>query len=514
MSVKEEGERTPRPLRVPRPEAVPVLIAGACALSGLLNIATGVLPRFGHLRVRALAEVLPGALGPFAAALPLGTGVLLLLLAPALRRGERRARRAAVALLPVGAVAQFAYGPFLVGVVVPLALLAPLLRHRDRFTVLPEPSGRWRALANFVLMGAGSLTLGLIVVGARSRAVIGDPSLADRITHVLLGLFGFDGPVRYRGDTSWNVAVSLGTLGLITALTTARLALRPARPAARLTRDDEARLRALLDRHGAARDPLGRFTRLGRFTPRRGRAVVFSPSGRAAVIYRVVSGVMLADGDPLGDVDAWPGAIERFMDEARARQWTPAVTGCSEQGGRVWTRETGLDVLGPGDEVVTDADFSLPGRALRAVRRAVRGALSRTVGSTVGRVAGRPVRRTWGSAERRTVGSALRRALGRIGCVAYTNCSDCSDCSDSVGHGDCAIRVPHAREPRKSGPGLIRRSADRPVSGDRPRTGFAALRAEGLLRLGRAFPRPTIHHPAAAPCPRAPARAGRDMRAV
>lgn len=27
---------------------------------------------------------------------------------------------------------------------------------------------------------------------------------------------------------------------------------------------------------------------------------------------------MLASGDPIGDVEAWPGAIERFMDEARA----------------------------------------------------------------------------------------------------------------------------------------------------------------------------------------------------
>ena len=82
---------------------------------------------------------------------------------------------------------------------------------------------------------------------------------------------------------------------------------------------------------------------------------------------------MLASGDPIGDVEAWPGAIERFMDEASAHAWTPAVMGCSETGGEVWTRETGLDALELGDEAIVDvADFSLAGRAMRNVRQMVK----------------------------------------------------------------------------------------------------------------------------------------------
>ncbi|GAA2537905.1 phosphatidylglycerol lysyltransferase domain-containing protein [Streptomyces sp. NPDC000678] len=331
-----------RVLRGPRPEAVPVLAGRACSLVGLLDIAAGVFPRFRHSRTHA-AEVLPGALGPFAAALSLGAGVLLLLLAHGLRRGGRRAWRAAVVLLPAGAVAQFACRHSLLGVLVPLALLALLLLHRDRFAALPGPRSRWRALAHFVLMGAGSVLLGLVVVSAHPGRLIGDPSLADRLTHVLYGLFGFEGPVDYRGDTSRTVALCLGALGLLTAVTTVCLAFRPEHPAARLTEDDETRLRALLARHGGRDSP-------GHFALRRDEAVVFSPSGKAAVTYRVVSGVMLAGGDPIGDVDAWPGAIERFMDEARAHSWVPAVMGCSETGGEVWTRETGLDALEPGGD--------------------------------------------------------------------------------------------------------------------------------------------------------------------
>ncbi len=373
MSVTVDGDKTSSvPVRVrrilsgPAPEKVPTLVGTACTLIGLLDIAAGVFPRFRASRVHALAEVLPGTLGPLSAAVSLGAGVLLLLLAHGLKRHKRRAWRAVVLLLPLGAAAQFVWRHSVLGSLLSLALLALLLRHRDQFAALPDPRSRWRALANFVVMGAGSLALGLVVVSAHPRRVVGDPSLTDRLEHVLLGLVGVEGPVAYTHGVDWTVGYSLGALGMLTALTTLYLALRPEHPAARLTPDDETRLRALLDRHGG-RDSLGHFAL------RHDKGVVFSPSGKAAVCYRVVSGVMLASGDPIGDVEAWPGAIERFMDEARAHSWTPAVMGCSETGGQVWTRETGLDALELGDEAVIDVDaFSLSGRAMRNVRQMVK----------------------------------------------------------------------------------------------------------------------------------------------
>ncbi|MEV6882768.1 phosphatidylglycerol lysyltransferase domain-containing protein [Streptomyces sp. NPDC051135] len=417
--------------RGPRPENVPLFVGRACALVGLLDIAAGVFPRFRHSRMHALAEVLPGAFGPFAAALSLSAGVLLLLLAHGLKRRKRRAWRAAVALLPLGAVAQFTYRHSVLGAVISLALLVPLLRHRAEFAALPDPRSRWRALANFVLMAAGSLTLGLFVVNAHPHRMLGDPSLADRITHVLYGLFGVEGPVAYRGNTTWTVAFSLGALGLLTAVTTIYLAFRPEHPAASLTEDDEVRLRALLARHGG-RDSLGHFAL------RRDKAVVFSPSGKAAVTYRVVSGVMLASGDPIGDVEAWPGAIERFMDEARAHSWTPAVMGCSETGGEVWTRETGLDALELGDEAVVDvADFSLAGRAMRNVRQMVKRIERAGYETRVRRVADLSdaeldrVRRAADAWRGTDTERGFSMALGRVG-----------DPSD----GDCLIATAHKQD--------------------------------------------------------------------
>ncbi|MFF3326582.1 phosphatidylglycerol lysyltransferase domain-containing protein [Streptomyces sp. NPDC002889] len=355
-----------RALRGPRPETVPAMVGTACTFVGLIDIAAGVFPRFRHSRMHSLVEVLPGATGPFAAALSLGAGVLLLLLAHGIKRHKRRAWRAAVILLPAGAAAQFAYRHSVIGALISLTLLALLLRHRGEFAALPDPRSRWRALANFVLMSAGSLGLGLVIVSAHPSEVVGSPSLTDRLEHVIYGLFGFEGPIDYADRVSWTVGYSLGALGLLTAVTTIYLAFRPEHPAARLTEDDERRLRDLLSVHGG-RDSLGHFAL------RRDKGVVFSPSGKAAVCYRVVSGVMLASGDPIGDVEAWPGAIERFMDEAKAHSWTPAVMGCSETGGEVWTRETGLDALELGDEAVVDvADFSLTGRTMRNVRQMVK----------------------------------------------------------------------------------------------------------------------------------------------
>ncbi|BCK71753.1 membrane protein [Streptomyces libani subsp. rufus] len=158
-----------------------------------------------------------------------------------------------------------------------------------------------------------------------------------------------------------NVAINvLSTLLLVAVLWAA---FRSVRSTEALTPDDEERLRALLARHGD-RDSLGYFAL------RRDKSVLFSPSGKAAVTYRVVGGVSLASGDPLGDPEAWPGAIEVWLAEAREHGWAPAVMGASEEGGTIYARH-GLDALELGDEAIVETgEFTLDGRAMRTVRQA------------------------------------------------------------------------------------------------------------------------------------------------
>jgi lysyl-tRNA synthetase class 2 len=360
-----ETGRPPR--RLIRPSAVPKVIGTACALVGLIDVSAGVFPGFRHSRMHVMAGVFPGAVTSLAAATSVVTGILMLLLAHALKRGKRRAWRATVVLLPISAGAAMVHRHSFGGAAIALGLLGLLVAYREQFTAKADPRTRWRGLAAFLGLSALSLALGLVIVSVHPESVMGDPGWGARLQEVLYGVFGFQGPVSYATDQATDVVgYTLAGLGFLTAFTTAYLALRPAKPVAELTPDDEARLRALLATHGA-RDSLGHFAL------RRDKSVVFSASGKAAVCYRVVSGVMLASGDPIGDVEAWPGAIERFMAEARAHAWIPAVMGCSETGGEVWTRETGLDALELGDEAIVEtAAFTLSGRAMRNVRQMVK----------------------------------------------------------------------------------------------------------------------------------------------
>jgi lysyl-tRNA synthetase class 2 len=364
------ADRQPAPRRHRWPvtsAAVPKIIGSAAAVIGLLDVVSAVFPAFRNGRMHHLAAVFPGTVSSLAAATSVVTGILLLMLAHALKRGKLRAWWAAVALLPVGAATQLIYRHSLFGVAVSLALMGVLLAHRKEFTALSDPRTRWRALLNFVGLGGSAFALGLVITSAHPASEQGSPGFLDRCEHVLYGLFGFEGPVAYTSDRVNDVVgYSLGGLGLLIAISTVYLALRPARPVAELSEADEDRLRALLARHGA-RDSLGHFAL------RRDKSVVFSPSGKAAVCYRVVGGVALAAGDPIGDVEAWPGAIEQYMDLARAHAWLPAIVGCSETGGEVWTRQTGLDALELGDEAIVNAtDFTLEGRAMRNVRQMVK----------------------------------------------------------------------------------------------------------------------------------------------
>ena len=339
-----------------------------CLFAGALNLVSA-LTRADRQRLRDLTDVVPGALTTASAAATLVTGVLLLLVARGLNRRKRRAWRIAVVLLLSSAVTHLFKGLDYEEAAVATVLLVALLVYRAEFYAEGDPRTRWRGLAAFLVLFSVSYLLGMTLIGLRAGSLTEPFRLRTASAEVVLGFGGINGPVHYtanrRGDRSADlVSDSLLALGLLIGVSTAYLVLRPAEPVARLSADDEVRMRALLDRHGA-RDSLGYFAL------RRDKNVIWSPTGKACVAYRVVSGVMLASGDPLGDPEAWPGALTAFMEMADRHAWTPAVMGCGEQAGTAWAR-AGLSALEIGDEAVVDiADFSLEGRAMRNVRQAV-----------------------------------------------------------------------------------------------------------------------------------------------
>jgi len=354
--------------------------AGLLALViGLGYIIEGLVPHLYHRRLRGLSDILPGTLVNLTRTTDVIIGVLLLMLSHGLRRRKRRAWAAVMALLAAGLVLHGGLGIVTYAamtdsdparpVLHPLqlagtaVLLAALYLFRGQFYAVGDHRSRWRSF--WVLTG---LVVADLVIGLAAISIIGGLrgtyTLSQRLYSVVLNEVGFSGPVRFVSEgRADHFGFVTGGLGLLTLLLAIYLFLRPAEPPARLQTADSARIRELLNRYGEQDS-------LGYFTLREDKSVLWSASGKACIGYRVLSGVMLASGDPIGDPEAWPGAIHNFLDEAARHAWVPAVIGCSELGAEIWCREGELTALELGDEaVVRIADFTLEGRAMRNVRQ-------------------------------------------------------------------------------------------------------------------------------------------------
>lgn len=306
----------------------------------------------------------------------IGFAVLLSVLSSGMRRGRAVAFwlfLLCVALAgPLGVLASAAVGDWLPLAQVPawfwgaaaahLGLLAVLAAQWRAFRIPVDRAG-FRRLATLVPVAALGVALGLTVVASTDTG--GAPAW-QRAIYVLERAVADTGlwPVTSAVHVPWwvNLLINL-TAGLVLAAGL-YLLLRSPRQAPAMTDADLARLRGLLTRHGA-RDSLGYFTL------RQDKDLMFSPTGKAAIGYRVLGGVSLAAGDPIGDPEAWPGAITAWQEQAEQHGWRCAVLGASEQAAVAYQRVAGLSALALGDEAVIEVDrFDLGSGAMGAVRQA------------------------------------------------------------------------------------------------------------------------------------------------
>ncbi|GDY67597.1 hypothetical protein SAV14893_069900 [Streptomyces avermitilis] len=253
------------------------------------------------------------------------------------------------------------YAESVVSLIVCSLALALLIAARKEFYAASRRGAAWRALA-VLFAGLGvAILVGWGLVELFPGTLPRDQRLlwaADRVCGGLVSGRRFD------GRTPRPVSFLLGLFGALALLNAAATLFRSQRMESALHGDEEPRIRALLGAYGADDS-------LGYFATRRDKAVVFSPSGKAAVTYRVEAGVCLASGDPVGDREAWPHAIDAWLDVARRHAWAPAVMGASEEGAKAFAR-SGLGALQLGDEAILNtADFDLDGRDMRVTRQAV-----------------------------------------------------------------------------------------------------------------------------------------------
>ncbi|MFC4110724.1 bifunctional lysylphosphatidylglycerol synthetase/lysine--tRNA ligase LysX [Micromonospora zhanjiangensis] len=249
------------------------------------------------------------------------------------------------------------------GLVFAVMCLLILVTARREFYARVRPASTRRAIGLFFGIEAVGVGLGYLLLTAFPGSL---GSAQARLSYATEKVFGGAITVdltRHGHPPGW-VNLLLGLFGAVALVAALRTLLLSQRAAAVLHPDDERRIRDLLARYGD-RDSLGYFA------TRRDKAAIFSPTGKAAVTYRVVHGVTLASGDPVGDPEAWGPAIDNWLAQARAYAWTPAVMGASEAGAIAYSR-AGLKVLHLGDEaILLSKDFTLDGPDMKPVRQAV-----------------------------------------------------------------------------------------------------------------------------------------------
>ena len=339
-------------------------VARLVQLAGVFDAITAILPP-RHGRMALLVDLVPVA-GVLSARAATGVvGLLLVYLGAGLRRGKHRAWQVAVALAAAGVVLHLVKGLDLDATLVSAALLAMLIAVRGSFHAVADPRNRWRAVIAFAGFGAAGFVLGFLEIALRDNRLVGRPGTGQWAQEALLGLVGVSGPLRFASPFGAEaVSITTGSFGLLAFGAAAVLLLRPGSRRPDRTAEEDQRLRELLERYGDEDS-------LGYFALRADKSLMWAPTGTSAVAYRVINGVSLAAGDPLGPQSAWPEAIAAWLADCARHGWTPAVLACGNAGGKAYRRQ-GLDVIELGDEAIVDVEaFSLRGRPMRTVRQAV-----------------------------------------------------------------------------------------------------------------------------------------------
>ncbi|OZC54464.1 lysine--tRNA ligase [Rhodococcus sp. RS1C4] len=253
-----------------------------------------------------------------------------------------------------------------------IVIVGVLIAARKEFYTRVRRGAAWKALGVLILGAVVGTLVGWALVALFPGTLPENQTFLWAFNRVT-ALATVDNE-QFDGRTHVFVNTLLGLFGALALLAAVVTLFRSQRSSNALTGSDESALRGLLDKWGADDS-------LGYFATRRDKAVVFAPSGKAAVTYRVEIGVCLASGDPIGNPEAWPHAIDAWLDLAEKYGWTPAVMGASETGATAFKR-AGLNVLELGDEAILDTKkFNLAGREMRPVRQAVNRA--RKAGVTV-----------------------------------------------------------------------------------------------------------------------------------
>jgi lysyl-tRNA synthetase, class II len=339
----------------------PLVLSWLVAAAGLLGVLDALLPDQRHALIGTLA---PERVHGVSTALVAPLGFVLLVVARGLARRKRRAWQVAVAVLCALVVLhlqhRFGYGAIATALVT-IALLA----RRNDFDAPGDPDAHPRIVLRGAIFAASILAYGLVTIWINRVMVdqVYTLHFALAVTgRAAAGITAGGDPHLADGFREWfPISVLMLTVAAVAVLLFDWIA--PWRYRVK----QEARERVL------TRDLVATWgvDTLAPFVLRGDKSYFFDADEAAFLAYKVVGGVAIVSGNPIGPPERFGPLVGSFLAFAHERGWRIAVLGASEGALGVY-RAHGLHALYHGDEAVIEtARFSLEGRPIRKVRQSV-----------------------------------------------------------------------------------------------------------------------------------------------
>jgi lysyl-tRNA synthetase class 2 len=347
-----------RPRRV---ERAPILVATVVASGGLLNLIHGMLP---GRNAGILHGITPDAVGPLAKASGVFAAVAMLVASRGLARRRHRAWQVATAVTGLSATIHVLHG-FNHGTLASAVVLVLLIARRHDFDRPGDAQSRGLVARRVVTVIAAIGLYAVIALWLNQTAADQPLTLRFALRETLAGLFALNvrGSPHLIGPFGDWFPLSLLLLGIASTLWIVAGWIAPWRHRVVQEERERALARALVHTWG--------IDTLAPFVLRSDKSYFFTADEAAFLAYRVVSGVAIVSGDPIGPRDRLDELIGRFVEHAHHRDWRVAILGASEGCLPLYAAH-GLHALYHGDEAIVDtASFSLEGRPIRKVRQSV-----------------------------------------------------------------------------------------------------------------------------------------------
>jgi lysyl-tRNA synthetase class 2 len=344
-----------------RGRRAPLLVASVVAIGAVLNLVHTILPGDD---TGLLHSFTPDAVGPLARAAGALAGVALLVAARGLARRRHRAWQVATVVAGASTLLHVLDG-LNHGTLASAIVLVLLVARRHDFDRPGDATTRHLIAAR---LGVAIVSISLYALAAlwvNQMAADQPLTLRFALRETVGGLIGLDvrGSPHLAGSFGNWFPLSLLLLGLTATVWVVAGWLAPWRYRAIQQERERAIARALVHAWGV--------DTLAPFVLRNDKSYFFNADETAFLAYRVVGGVAIVSGDPIGPRNRLDEVISAFVEHAHARDWRVAILGASEAFLPLYASR-GLHALYHGDEAVVEtASFSLDGRAIRKVRQSV-----------------------------------------------------------------------------------------------------------------------------------------------